>query len=231
VDAACQTVMQVVQFGVPVARMELLDSLSVKAANDYSKLDLPETPLLLMEFHGSTAGVAEQTEVFRSIAEDFGGSGYQTTTTTEERAKLWQARHDMYYACLQLRPGAKSISTDICVPISRLADCVGQTQAKVESLGLLAPIVGHVGDGNFHCLPMIDMENPDEISKGNELIGWLADLAIEMDGTCTGEHGIGQGKQAYLRAELGETTTFMASIKRALDPDNIMNPGKIFAPD
>jgi D-lactate dehydrogenase (cytochrome) len=133
----------------------------------------------------------------------------------------------MYWATLELRPGAKSISTDICVPISKLADCVGQAQDKIKSLGLLAPIVGHVGDGNFHCLPMVDTSNPDEVAKSNELISWLADLAISMDGTCTGEHGIGQGKKAYLEAELGETTAFMGMIKRALDPDNIMNPGKI----
>jgi D-lactate dehydrogenase (cytochrome) len=227
VDAACQTVMQVVQFGLPVARMELLDTLSIKAVNAYSKLDLPQTPLLLMEFHGTEAGVKDQTQMFQSIAEDFGGNGYQTTTTTEERNRLWQARHDMYWATLELRPGAKSISTDICVPISKLADCVGQAQDKIKSLGLLAPIVGHVGDGNFHCLPMVDTSNPDEVAKSNELISWLADLAISMDGTCTGEHGIGQGKKAYLEAELGETTAFMGMIKRALDPDNIMNPGKI----
>ena len=227
VDAACQTVMQVVQFGLPVARMELLDTLSIKAVNAYSKLDLPQTPLLLMEFHGTEAGVKDQTQMFQSIAEDFGGNGYQTTTTTEERNRLWQARHDMYWATLELRPGAKSISTDICVPISKLADCVGQAQDKIKSLGLLAPIVGHVGDGNFHCLPLVDTSNPDEVAKSNELISWLADLAISMDGTCTGEHGIGQGKKAYLEAELGETTAFMGMIKRALDPDNIMNPGKI----
>ena len=227
VDAACQTVMQVVQFGLPVARMELLDTLSIKAVNAYSKLDLPQTPLLLMEFHGTEAGVKDQTQMFQSIAEDFGGNGYQTTTTTEERNRLWQARHDMYWATLELRPGAKSISTDICVPISKLADCVGQAQDKIKSLGLLAPIVGHVGDGNIHCLPMVDTSNPDEVAKSNELISWLADLAISMDGTCTGEHGIGQGKKAYLEAELGETTAFMGMIKRALDPDNIMNPGKI----
>lgn len=227
VDAACQTVMQVVQFGLPVARMELLDTLSVKAANAYSQLDLPQTPLLLMEFHGTEAGVKDQTQVFQSIAEEFGGNGYQTTTTTEERNKLWQARHDMYWATLELRPGTKSISTDVCVPISKLADCVGQAQEKIESLGLLAPIVGHVGDGNFHCLPMIDVDNPDEVAKSNILISWLAELAISMDGTCTGEHGIGQGKKAYLEAELGDTTVFMGIIKRALDPDNIMNPGKI----
>ena len=219
--------MQVVQFGLPVARMELLDTLSIKAVNAYSKLDLPQTPLLLMEFHGTEAGVKDQTQMFQSIAEDFGGNGYQTTTTTEERNRLWQARHDMYWATLELRPGAKSISTDICVPISKLADCVGQAQDKIKSLGLLAPIVGHVGDGNFHCLPMVDTSNPDEVAKSNELISWLADLAISMDGTCTGEHGIGQGKKAYLEAELGETTAFMGMIKRALDPDNIMNPGKI----
>ncbi|MCB1312935.1 MAG: FAD-binding protein [Sedimentitalea sp.] len=229
VDAACQAVMMTIQYGIPVARIELLDELSVKAANAYSHLGLPETPLLLLEFHGSEAGVAEQSETFGSIAEEFGGSDFAATTSTEERSRLWQARHDMYWASMGLRPGARGLSTDVCVPISRLAECVGATQARAAEMGLLAPIVGHVGDGNFHTLLLIDMENASEIAEADEFVGWLNDLAISMDGTCTGEHGIGQGKRPYLARELGPATKVMAAIKAALDPDNIMNPGKILS--
>ncbi|MFK7874456.1 MAG: FAD-binding oxidoreductase [Paracoccaceae bacterium] len=227
VDAACQTVMKVIQYGIPVARIELLDALQVKASNAYSKLDLPETPLLLLEFHGSEASVIEQAEMFNAIADEDGGSGYRATTSTEERNKLWKARHDAYWASLQLRPGAKAISTDVCVPISRLAECVGAAQVKLAELGFLAPIIGHVGDGNFHTLILLDMDNSDEIEKADGYVGWLNDLAISMDGTCTGEHGIGQGKMPYLIKELGGAVDVMAAIKRAMDPDNIMNPGKI----
>lgn len=227
VDAACQTVMQVIQYGIPVARIELLDALQVKACNAYAKLDLPETPLLLLEFHGSDAGVIEQAEMFNAIADEHGGNGYQTTTSTEERNKLWQARHDAYWASLQLRPGCEGISTDVCVPISRLAECVGAAQERLKDLGFLAPIVGHVGDGNFHTLILVDKDNPDEKHRAEEFVGWLNNLAIDMDGTCTGEHGIGQGKMPYLTKELGGAVDVMASIKRAMDPDNIMNPGKI----
>ncbi|RLK08221.1 FAD-binding oxidoreductase [Ruegeria conchae] len=227
VDAACQAVMMTIQYGIPVARIELLDQMSVKAANAYSGLDLPETPLLLLEFHGSDSGAAEQAETFGQIAEEFGGSDFTTTSTTEERNKLWQARHDMYWASLQLRPGAQGISTDVCVPISRLAECVTAAQDKAAELGLLAPIVGHVGDGNFHTLLLIDMDNPAEVAGAEDFVGWLNDMAISMEGTCTGEHGIGQGKRPYLVKELGAATAYMAAIKSALDPDNIMNPGKI----
>ncbi len=227
VDAACQAVMMTIQYGIPVARIELLDEMSVKAANAYSGLDLPETPLLLLEFHGSEAGVSEQSETFGSIAEEFGGVDFTATTSTEERSKLWQARHDLYWASMQIRPGAKGISTDTCVPISRLADCVGAAQSKAAEMGLLAPIVGHVGDGNFHALLLIDMEDAEEVKKADEYVNWLNETAISMDGTCTGEHGIGQGKRPYLQAELGPATRYMSAIKSALDPDNIMNPGKI----
>lgn len=227
VDAACNAVMTTIQFGIPVARIELLDALSVKAANAYSALELPEAPLLLLEFHGSKAGAAEQAVTFGEIVDEFGGSGFVATSSTEERSKLWQARHDMYWASLQLRPGARGISTDVCVPISRLADCVNQAQEKANKLDLLAPVVGHVGDGNFHTLVLVDMEDADEVSRADHFVGWLNDLAISMDGTCTGEHGIGQGKKPYLVRELGAATRYMAAIKAALDPDNIMNPGKI----
>jgi D-lactate dehydrogenase (cytochrome) len=228
VDAACQTVMKVIQYGVPVARIELLDALQVKACNAYSKLDLPEEPLLLLEFHGSDASVLEQADMFGAIAEEHGGAGYTTTTTTEERTKLWQARHDAYWATLQLRPGAMGISTDVCVPISRLADCVNQAREKLDAEGFISPIVGHVGDGNFHCLLLVDAQNEDEKLRAGEFVSWLNRLAISMDGTCTGEHGIGQGKMPYLEAELGTATVdVMVAIKTALDPEGIMNPGKV----
>ena len=227
VDAACQAVMMTIQYGIPVARIELLDELSVKAANAYSGLALPETPLLLLEFHGSESGAIEQAETFGHIADEFGGTDFAATSTTEERNRLWQARHDMYWACLQLRPGTSGISTDVCVPISRLSECVTATQAKAAELGMVAPMVGHVGDGNFHTLLLIDMDNTAEVSNAEQFVGWLNDLAISMDGTCTGEHGIGQGKRPYLHRELGPALDYMAAIKSALDPDNIMNPGKI----
>lgn len=227
VDAACQAVMTTIQFGIPVARMELLDVIAVQAVNAYSRLDLPETPLLLLEFHGSEAGVAEQAELFGSIAEENEGSGFAWTTSTEERNRLWKARHEFYWASLQLRPGRTALATDVCVPISRLADCVNAATAKAEELGLFAPLVGHVGDGNFHISPLIDKDNPDEVAKTEAFTAWLAELAISMDGTCTGEHGIGQGKRAYLSQELGQTPRYMAAIKAALDPLGIMNPGKI----
>jgi len=228
VDAACQAVMMTIQYGIPVARIELLGSLAVKAANDYSQLDLPEQHLLLLEFHGSETGVAEQAEMFGHIAEEVGGTGFEWTQKAEDRSKLWQARHDMYWAALALRPGAKGISTDVCVPISRLAECVTAAKEKADELGLISTVVGHVGDGNFHMLPLVDMDNPDEVAAAQGYVSWLNDVAIEMGGTCTGEHGIGQGKKPYLRKELGGAVDVMAAIKAAIDPDGIMNPGKIF---
>ena len=230
VDAACQAVMMTIQYGIPVARIELLDQLCVKAVNAYSKLSLPETPLLLLEFHGSDNGVKEQATTFGDIAEEFGGTQFNMTTSTEERNAMWKARHDMYWASLQIRPGAQGIATDVCVPISRLAECVVAAQTKADELGLVAPIVGHVGDGNFHSTPLINMDDEDEIARAEEFIDWLNDLAISMDGTCTGEHGIGQGKRPYLLKELGPATHVMAAIKNALDPNGIMNPGKILTP-
>ncbi len=227
VDAACHAAMMTIQYGIPVARMELVDALSVRALNDYSHLGLPETTLLLLEFHGSEAGVVEQAESFGAIAEDVGGTDFSFTAKAEERTAIWQARHDAYWATLQLRPGAKGLATDVCVPISRLADCVNAAAAKAEELELLSPIVGHVGDGNFHCALLIDMDDAAEVGRAEEFTGWLAELAISMDGTCTGEHGIGQGKMPYLKKELGPAVPYMSAIKSALDPDNIMNPGKI----
>ncbi len=228
VDAACQTVMSVIQYGLPVARIELLDETMVKAINSYASLALPETPLLLLEFHGTEASVTEQAEIFSTLSVEHGGSGYQATTTTEERNKLWKARHDAYWAMLQYRPGAEGVATDVCVPISRLAECVTAAQARAEELKLVVPIIGHVGDGNFHATPLVDMTDADEVARATEFVAWLNEYAISMDGTCTGEHGIGQGKVAYLARELGAATEFMADIKQALDPKNILNPGKIF---
>jgi D-lactate dehydrogenase (cytochrome) len=228
VEAACNAVIMTIQYGLPVARIELLDALQVRAVNAYSKLDLPEAPLLLLEFHGSETGVAEQAEAFGDIAAEMGGSGFTFTTKEEDRARLWQARHDAYWAALQLRPGARGISTDVCVPVSRLADCVTAAQERLAADGFIAPVVGHVGDGNFHALLLVDAENPDEVARADSFIGWLNDLAISMDGTCTGEHGIGQGKAKYLDRELGPGAMgMMRAIKRAVDPLNILNPGKM----
>jgi D-lactate dehydrogenase (cytochrome) len=228
VEAAAETVMSVIQYGLPVARIELLDALLVKSVNNYSKLDLPETPLLLLEFHGTEASVVEQAEVFGALAEEQGGEGYAATATQEERNRLWQARHDAYWAMLAQHPGRKGVATDVCVPISNLAAAVGASAQKAEEMGLIAPIVGHAGDGNFHASLMIDMDDAEEIARGQAFVSWLNDLAISMDGTCTGEHGIGQGKRPYLVRELGAgAVNVMAAIKRALDPQNIMNPGKI----
>ncbi|MFM9973825.1 MAG: FAD-linked oxidase C-terminal domain-containing protein [Beijerinckiaceae bacterium] len=227
---ACDTAILTIQSGIPIARVELLDSLAVKAANAYSKLTLPETPMLLVEFHGTEASVKEQAERFGEIAEGFGSTNFQWATKPEERTRLWQARHDSYWSCMALRPGAKGISTDVCVPLSRLAECLEETLKDLAQTGLIGPVVGHVGDGNFHVLPLIDMEDPQEIEIGKAFVARLVERALEMEGTCTGEHGVGQGKMKYLEKELGsETLNTMRLVKKALDPDNIMNPGKIVA--
>lgn len=232
VEAACNAVIMTIQMGIPVARIELLDALSVKGVNAYSRLDLPETPLLLLEFHGSQASVKEQAESFGEIAADHGSLAFTFTTKPEERSKLWAARHDAYWASLALRKGAKGISTDCCVPVSRLAECVTRAQEKAGALGLIAPVVGHVGDGNFHALPLIMMDDPDEVARAQEFVSWLNDLAISMGGTCTGEHGIGQGKARYLLPELGEgAVSMMVAVKHGVDPLNLFNPGKILVSD
>ena len=213
--------------GIPVARIELVNALQMRAMINYSQLDYPESPCLFVEFHGSDAGVAEQAESFGEIATEFGGGPFLWTKVAEERAKLWKARHNAYFASLTLRPGTKGLSTDVCVPISRLAECITETEADIERMGLIAPIVGHVGDGNFHTMPLIDTDNPEEIALCEEFVSRLNLRAIAMDGTCTGEHGIGQGKVAFLERELGGSVDVMRTIKTALDPLNIMNPGKI----
>jgi len=228
-EAACNAVIQTIQMGIPVARIEVMDALQVRAINQYSNLSLREEPLLLLEFHGTDASVREQAELFKEIAEDNGGGEFIWTTDAQERTKLWQARHDAYWAALQLVPGKKGISTDVCVPISRLAECMAESQADLAEIGLMAPIVGHVGDGNFHVLLLVDEDNAEEVERAEQYVSRLNMRAISMDGTCTGEHGIGQRKQKYLTHELGDSVDFMRTIKQALDPKNIMNPGKILA--
>jgi D-lactate dehydrogenase (cytochrome) len=228
-DGACRTVTMAIQLGLGLARIELLDPLQVRAVNAYSKLALPETPMLFLEFHGTRAGAVEQVEMFRELAEAEGGGPLDWAERTEDRNRLWQARHDAYWAGLGLRPGAKALATDVCVPVSRLADCVTETYADIEELGLIAPIVGHVGDGNFHVLPLIDMENPNEIRAVEEFNERLVSRALAMGGTCTGEHGVGSGKMKFLHREHGPGVAVMRAIKRALDPENILNPGKIVA--
>ncbi len=230
VRAACMTAIETIQSGIPVARIELLDRLQVRACNAYSKLSLPDTPMLFVEFHGSQDSVAEQSRRFGEIAEGNDGGPFAWTTQAEERSRLWQARHDAYWACLGLRPGARAFATDVCVPISRLADCVEATQADLAENGLIAPIVGHVGDGNFHVTPMIDMNSHEEIEKAEAFGERLARRAIGMDGTCTGEHGVGQKKIPYLEEEHGpDALDLMRRIKASFDPQNLFNPGKIFA--
>lgn len=227
VQAACNAVITTIQMGLPVARIELLDSLQVRACNQYSKLDLPETPTLFLEFHGSEAGVNEQSEMFSAIAEELGGGPFQWATVAEDRTRLWSARHDAYWAGKSLKPDASIMVTDVCVPISQLADCVLATAEDIEAEGLLAPIVGHVGDGNFHVQILVDLEDPEEVKKAKDFIERLSLRAIDMGGTCTGEHGVGQGKRKYMQREHGNALDMMKAIKLALDPDNIMNPGKI----
>jgi D-lactate dehydrogenase (cytochrome) len=232
VEAACNAAIATIQSGIPVARIELLDELQVKATNLYSKLTLPEVPMLFVEFHGSPAGVAEQSERFGEIADDLGGGPFEWTTKPEDRTRLWQARHDAYWAGRGLRPGAQAIATDVCVPLSRLAECVTETQREIAAHGLVAPILGHVGDGNFHLTLLVDLADAAEVKAAKVLCERLVERALAMDGTCTGEHGVGQGKMKYLAGELGAPALgAMAAIKRALDPDGIMNPGKIVAAD
>ena len=229
VEAACNATILTIQSGIPVARIELLDALQVRACNAYSKLTLPETPMLFLEFHGTDAGVAEQSERFGEIAQEFGGGPFDWATSAEERTRLWQARHDAYWAQRGLRPNTQPLATDVCVPISRLAECLAATQRDIAESRLLAPIVGHVGDGNFHVGLMVDMNDDDEVARVHAFLERLVERALAMDGTSTGEHGIGQGKMKYMSAEHGDPALeAMRAIKRALDPLDIMNPGKIF---
>ena len=225
-DAVC-TVIETIQLGVPIARIELLDSLSIKALNAYSKLDLPEMPMLIMEFHGSEASVAEQAKTVESIAREFQGSVFRWSSDADEQKKLWRARHDAAYAIKALRTDGQIWATDACVPISSLAECIEETLKDIEASNIISPILGHVGDGNFHLCMLVDHNNPKDVADAEALHARMIDRVIAMEGTCTGEHGIGYGKKAFLRQEMGYAVEVMADIKRALDPHNIMNPGKI----
>ena len=230
VEAACKATIATIQTGIPVARIELLDDVQVKACNAHSKLSLPEQPMLFLEFHGSQASVAEQSEQFGEIAREQGGGPFDWATKPEDRTRLWQARHDAYWAARGLRTGAQAVATDVCVPISRLADCLVATQADIAASRLLAPILGHVGDGNFHLTLLVDLDDRDEVDRAEGLCQRLVERALAMEGTCTGEHGVGQGKMKYLASEHGEQAlAIMRALKQALDPQNIMNPGKIVA--
>lgn len=227
VESACDATILTIQSGIPVARIELLDTLMISGTNAYAGLGLPESPHLFVEFHGSPAAVAEQTAAFGAIAADFGGTGFRSATGPEERTRLWQARHEAYFIAKSMRPGAEVVATDACVPISRLADCVRETIADIEAGGFIAPIVGHVGDGNFHVQIMLDRDNPAEVAAAEGFLKRLAERAIRMEGTCTGEHGVGQGKRRYMEIEHGRALAPMRAVKAALDPFGIMNPGKV----
>ncbi|WP_275783425.1 FAD-binding oxidoreductase [Pararhizobium gei] len=229
IGAACNAVILTIQSGIPVARIELLDAVQMRASNAYSGLSYPESPALFVEFHGSPESVDLQSRQFAEIAADFGSSVFISTSNTEQRNALWKARHNAYWAQKSLAPALAILSTDVCVPISRLADCVEATQVDILEHGLIAPIVGHAGDGNFHVGLLFDDKDAADISKAEAFVERLNARALAMDGTCTGEHGIGQGKMPFLEAEMGDALDLMRQVKRALDPDNIFNPGKIFA--
>jgi len=228
-QGAVDTVVQSIQLGVPLARVEILDALQIRAVNLWSKLDLPEVTTLFFEFHGSPAGVAEQVATVETLARDNGGGDFAWSNLAEERARLWKARHEAYYAAVNLRPGAVGWTTDVCVPISRLPECILQTQADLAGASVPATILGHVGDGNFHIIFSVDPDAPHEKEEVAAINTRLVERALAMDGTCTGEHGVGLGKQDWLVAELGDAVDVMRTLKRALDPANLFNPGKVFS--
>jgi D-lactate dehydrogenase (cytochrome) len=230
IEAAVRTTIQIIQMGVPIARVELIDANTVRMVNTYAKLTLREEPLLLMEFHGSPSGVKEQAELVQEIASEFGGNAFEWATTPEERTRLWTARHNAYFAAIQSKPGCRAMSTDTCVPISRLADCLLDSVAEADATGIPYFLVGHVGDGNFHFGYLIDPDNPQERDTAEQLNHALVARALRLEGTCTGEHGVGLHKMDFLVTEAGTgAVDMMRAIKRALDPKNIMNPGKIFS--
>lgn len=231
IEAAVQTVIQTIQLGIPVARIELLDALSLKAINLFSKTTLAEAPTLFFEFHGSPAGVEEQAQTVQAIAGELGGTDFEWATRPEDRSRLWQARHDAYFACLQLKPGCRSFPTDVCVPISRLAECIADTQADIAQVSIPIALFGHVGDGNFHLVVLVDTDNAKEMKEAAWISQRVVERAIAMEGTCTGEHGIGLGKRQYLPLEHGDVAVeVMRTIKQALDPHNRLNPGKVLPP-
>ena len=230
IDAAVQTTIQIIQLGIPIARVELLDAHTVRAVNAHDKLTLREAPMLLMEFHGSPSSTAEQAQMVQDIANEFGGQAFEWASTPEERTRLWTARHHAYFAALQTKPGCRSVTTDTCVPISRLAECINATVTEADAAGLPYFLVGHVGDGNFHMGYLIDPAKPEERATAERLNAQLVARALALEGTCTGEHGIGLHKQGFLVDEAGEDAIdLMRAIKRALDPQDILNPGKIFS--
>ncbi|WP_239025108.1 FAD-binding oxidoreductase [Rhodoligotrophos defluvii] len=228
-EGACQAVIQTIQLGLPVARIELLDADQVRVCNAYSELGLAEVPTLFLEFHGTPAGTREQSELFAEIAAANGGGTFAWATHQEDRSRLWQARHDVFWAGRAYLPGKSVLATDVCVPISRLADCVIDTKRDLEAHGMFGPIVGHVGDGNFHVMVFCDMDDPDDVKRVKAFTERLALRALAMEGTCTGEHGVGRGKMKFLEAEHGPALAYMRALKRAFDPQNILNPGKIVA--
>jgi len=227
VDAAVRTVIQTIQLGVPIARCELLDTLTVQAVNRYSKLSLREAPMLFMEFHGTPAGVEEQARTVQELAKELGGMDFEWATQQEDRNRLWQARHDAYLACRQVRPGNRAFTTDVCVPISRLAECIAATNEDVTRASMPVALFGHVGDGNFHLVIPIDETRPADLEEAEAINRRVVSRALEMGGTCTGEHGVGIGKLDYLDAEHGDAMSVMRSLKEALDPRNLLNPGKV----
>ncbi|SCZ50266.1 D-lactate dehydrogenase (cytochrome) [Epibacterium ulvae] len=228
VDDAVNTVIMAIQMGIPMARIELLDDVQMRGMNIFNPdLKLPEKPHLFLEFHGSERGVAEQVEMFQRAADEFKASDFTWATKTEDRNRLWQARHDAYYAGKSLRKGSEGVVTDCCVPISALADCIAQTKKLIAESGLVAPLVGHVGDGNFHLLILVEPDNTDEMARAKTLASAVNRAALSFGGTVTGEHGVGTGKKAYMAEEHGAAYDLMAKLKQTIDPDNIMNPGKI----
>ncbi len=227
VDQAVKVVIQTIQLGVPVARMELLDTLTIGAVNRFSNTGLREAPTLFFEFHGSPAYVEEQAKAVQGIAAEHGGMDFDWATRPEDRSRLWQARHDAYFACLQLKPGSRAVSTDVCVPISRLSECIAETNRDIDNASMPIPLFGHTGDGNFHLMILIDPAQPGELAEAEAINHRLVERALAMDGTCTGEHGIGIGKMDFLEIEHGAGVDVMRAIKRTLDPDNLMNPGKV----
>jgi D-lactate dehydrogenase (cytochrome) len=231
IEGACNAVIQAIQLGLGVARMELLDEVSIDALNKHAKMKLELAPTLFLEFHGTQVSARDQVERFKELAEGEGALGYDWAEREEDRRRLWKARHDFYWAAKGAWPGRDAVATDVCVPISRLAECVVETQADIKRSGLIAPIVGHVGDGNFHTQPLVDPNDPAEVERAKAFISRLTERALAMDGTCTGEHGVGQGKAKYLKAEHGAGLAAMAAVKSALDPRGIFNPGKILPVD
>ncbi len=228
IKAACDAVIMTIQMGIPVARIELLDEVQIRACNAYSGLGYEEKPTLFVEFHGTEETTALQSQQFAEIVGEFGSTDFKWTGDVQQRNALWKARHDAYWASRALAPHLDGLSTDVCVPISRLADCVVETQRDIRENDMLAPIVGHAGDGNFHVLVLFDGKDPESVVKTEAFVARLNRRALSMDGTCTGEHGVGQGKMSFLEEEAGAALDMMRTIKRSLDPDNIFNPGKLF---